>query len=45
MLLAIAVGGDLWLQILAALAAIFGHSRSIWIGFSGGRGIAPALAG
>jgi acyl phosphate:glycerol-3-phosphate acyltransferase len=42
-LIAIAVGGELLLQILAALAAILGHSRSIWIGFSGGRGIAPAF--
>jgi acyl phosphate:glycerol-3-phosphate acyltransferase len=44
-LLAIAVGGGLPLEILAALAAIVGHSRSIWIGFSGGRGIAPAFGG
>jgi glycerol-3-phosphate acyltransferase PlsY len=42
-LIAIAVGGGLGLQILAALAAIIGHSRSIWIGFAGGRGIAPAF--
>jgi glycerol-3-phosphate acyltransferase PlsY len=32
-LLAIAVGGGLPCEILAALAAIVGHSRSIWIGF------------
>jgi acyl phosphate:glycerol-3-phosphate acyltransferase len=44
-LIAIAVGGGLLLQILAALAAILGHSRSIWIGFAGGRGIAPAFGG
>jgi glycerol-3-phosphate acyltransferase PlsY len=44
-LLAIAVGGGLLLEILAALAAIIGHSRSIWIGFAGGRGIAPAFGG
>jgi glycerol-3-phosphate acyltransferase PlsY len=42
-LIAIAVGGGLGLQIAAALAAIIGHSRSIWIGFAGGRGIAPAF--
>jgi acyl phosphate:glycerol-3-phosphate acyltransferase len=42
-LIAIAVGGGLGLQVLAALAAIFGHSRSLWIGFAGGRGIAPAF--
>lgn len=44
-LIAIAVGGGLLIQILAALAAILGHSRSIWIGFKGGRGIAPAFGG
>lgn len=44
-LLAIAVGGDLWLQALAALAAIVGHSRSVFINFSGGRGIAPGFGG
>jgi glycerol-3-phosphate acyltransferase PlsY len=44
-LLAIAVGGGLGLEILAALAAIVGHSRSIWIGFAGGRGIAPGFGG
>jgi glycerol-3-phosphate acyltransferase PlsY len=44
-LLAIAVGGGLGLQILAAIAAIVGHSRSIFIGFAGGRGIAPAFGG
>ena len=42
-LLAIAVGGGLVLQTLAAVAAIVGHSRSIWIGFQGGRGIAPGF--
>lgn len=44
-LLAIAVGGELWLQALAALAAIVGHSRSVFIKFSGGRGIAPGFGG
>lgn len=42
---AIVVGADLAVQILAALAAILGHSRSVWIGFAGGRGIAPGLGG
>jgi glycerol-3-phosphate acyltransferase PlsY len=42
-LLAIVAGGDLWLQTLAAVAAIVGHSRSVFIGFSGGRGIAPGF--
>ncbi len=40
---AIVAGGGLLLEILAAVAAIFGHSRSPFIGFSGGRGIAPGL--
>lgn len=44
-LIAIAAGGGLGLQILAALAAILGHSRSPFIGFSGGRGIAPGFGG
>lgn len=44
-LIAIALGGGLLIQILAALAAILGHSRSVWIGFKGGRGIAPAFGG
>jgi acyl phosphate:glycerol-3-phosphate acyltransferase len=44
-LLAIVVGGGLPLQILAAIAAIVGHSRSIFIGFKGGRGIAPGFGG
>jgi glycerol-3-phosphate acyltransferase PlsY len=43
--IAIAVGGGIALQILAALAAIVGHSRSPFIGFSGGRGIAPGFGG
>lgn len=44
-LIAIAVGGGLPLQALAAIAAIVGHSRSIFINFSGGRGIAPGFGG
>ena len=44
-LIAFVVGGGLGLQILAALAAIVGHSRSPFIGFSGGRGIAPGFGG
>ena len=42
---AILVGAELPVQILAALAAILGHSRSVFIGFAGGRGIAPGLGG
>ena len=44
-LIAIAAWGGLGLEILAALAAIVGHSRSIFIGFAGGRGIAPGFGG
>ncbi len=42
-LLARLVGAGLLFEILAALAAILGHSRSPYIGFAGGRGVAPAL--
>lgn len=41
--IAFLVGGGLELQAAAAIAAIVGHSRSIFINFSGGRGIAPAF--
>lgn len=44
-LIAIFAGGGVALQGLAALAAILGHSRSPFIGFSGGRGIAPGFGG
>jgi glycerol-3-phosphate acyltransferase PlsY len=44
-LLIIAIGGGPVPQVLAALAAIVGHSRSPFIGFHGGRGIAPAAGG
>jgi glycerol-3-phosphate acyltransferase PlsY len=43
--LAIVLGADLAIQVLAALAAILGHSRSVFINFSGGRGIAPGWGG
>jgi glycerol-3-phosphate acyltransferase PlsY len=42
-LIAILVGGGPIVEVLAALAAILGHSRSIYIRFGGGRGIAPAF--
>lgn len=32
-----------YLTILAAVAAILGHSKSIWIGFSGGKSVATSL--
>jgi glycerol-3-phosphate acyltransferase PlsY len=44
-LVAIVAGGGLPLEILAAVAAIVGHSRSPFIGFKGGRGIAPGFGG
>ena len=39
------VGGGLDVQVLAALAAIVGHSRSPFIGLRGGRGVSPAYGG
>ena len=44
-LLIIAIGGDDVARVAAALAAIVGHSRSPFIGFHGGRGVAPATGG
>jgi len=44
-LIAIAFGADPMVQVLAALAAIVGHSRSPYIGLRGGRGVAPAWGG
>lgn len=44
-LLARALGAGLEIELLAALAAIVGHSRSIFVGFGGGRGIAPGWGG
>ncbi len=44
-LLVVAIGGDVVAQVAAALAAIVGHSRSVYIGLHGGRGVAPATGG
>jgi len=44
-LLIIAIGGNDVARVAAALAAIVGHSRSPFIGFHGGRGVAPATGG
>jgi len=44
-LLVIVLGGGVVPQVLAGLAAIVGHSRSPFIGFHGGRGVAPATGG
>ena len=41
-LIAMVLGTDPIVQVLAALAAILGHSRSPYIGLRGGRGVAPA---
>jgi glycerol-3-phosphate acyltransferase PlsY len=42
-LLARVLGAGQEVEILAALAAIVGHSRSPFLGFSGGRGVAPGF--
>ncbi|MEO0353035.1 MAG: glycerol-3-phosphate 1-O-acyltransferase PlsY [Cyanobacteria bacterium P01_A01_bin.15] len=34
---------DNWIQILAGLLAILGHSRSIWLNFTGGKSAATGL--
>lgn len=39
----IVLGAGVLVQGLAVLAAIIGHSRSPYIGFRGGRGVAPAF--
>ncbi len=41
-LLAWAVGGGAGLAVFAAMAAVIGHSRSVFMGFHGGRGVAPS---
>ncbi|MEJ2001121.1 MAG: glycerol-3-phosphate 1-O-acyltransferase PlsY [Maritimibacter sp.] len=32
-----------WVILLSGLAAILGHSRSVWLGFSGGKSVATGL--
>ena len=42
-LLVRAVGAGVEVEVLAGLAAIIGHSRSPFLGLSGGRGVAPGF--
>jgi acyl phosphate:glycerol-3-phosphate acyltransferase len=42
-LLAIALGAGVEVQVLAGLAAVIGHSRSPFLGFAGGRGVSAAF--
>jgi glycerol-3-phosphate acyltransferase PlsY len=42
-LLARALGAGVEVEVLAGFAAIIGHSRSPFLGFGGGRGVAPAF--
>jgi len=42
-LLARALGAGVEVEVLAGLAAIVGHSRSPFLGLSGGRGVAPGF--
>lgn len=44
-LLARVLGAGVEVEVLAGLAAIIGHSRSPFLGFGGGRGVAPAFGG
>ena len=44
-LLARWLGAGVEVEVLAGLAAIIGHSRSPFLGFGGGRGVAPAFGG
>jgi glycerol-3-phosphate acyltransferase PlsY len=39
------LGAGSGVAIACALAAIIGHSRSVYIGFGGGRGVSPGLGG
>lgn len=32
-----------WITVVAALVAVLGHSRSVWLGFTGGKSVASSL--
>ncbi len=34
---------QLWLIVVVAFAAIFGHSKSVWLNFTGGKSVATSL--
>src|SRR5919109_5643585 len=34
-----ATGGNAWAELIAAVAAVLGHTYSVFIGFKGGRGV------
>jgi len=38
-----ATDGVAWAAAIAGLAALLGHSKSIWLGFSGGKSVATGL--
>lgn len=37
------ISWKLWLIVAVALAAIFGHSKSIWLNFTGGKSVATSI--
>jgi glycerol-3-phosphate acyltransferase PlsY len=39
------LGGDAWAQVVAATAAVVGHTYSPWIGWRGGRGVLTGVGG
>jgi len=41
--LALSENWTAWLAVFCALAAVFGHSKSVWLGFSGGKSVATSL--
>ena len=44
LLVRVAFGDNsLWLELIAAIAAVIGHSYSVFIGFKGGRGVVTGM--